>query len=1075
METIYSFISKVRKRMLVSGILRVVLSCAFLATAMLVVFVLCDYFFQLKLFSRRMYFNVTLIVAALAATKEIFRLVKKLGYNSVISDIQQKLPLLKDNLLSAHEFMIGKSKGSQAKGISDELVVGHINSVGEILKNSSAYEIHSVAKETAGYLKVFLAAAAVSVLLMSSAGMRYSCKRIIFSYRLSDWGKYFTVEPRDLKVVNSSSVEIKARGTKLLKGSPVVNTRLGNENWSRYEMERGSNGEYNFEVRSVTEPLEYYVAWGEWESDAYKITPVQYPKLGDFAVKYIYPSYTHMPEQLQKGDPAVAGLFGTRVEVSAEATQDILGAEVVFDGGQTSKVALDGKKVKTSFRLDKQQEYYFKIQTAENLVDPDPPKYRISIVKDSPPSIELISPKEDIVAAADATVPLVYEVSDDFEVASVRLVTRKGAEAPKITEIRAQPVANGVYQYDLKLSRYDLAEGEKISYYIEAFDNDVITGPKSSSTKPLSVEAMNYEKKHQDIEEGLKTLKDSLLDVLADQTVAKQETEGLQNNFSTSTYSSALSKQKDIKSKMNDPVAKLQDLLGAMENDPGTDLSTYSEYKGLEDHMKHMKDGILEKAERSLGDKDIGEALKDQKEAIANLEKMSLLAEDIWQYQKMRDMMDSGSKLSDLGKDLMGQVSSKSSPDELKKTLDKIDGLFKKIADQLSKMPKDLPEDFVNSQAVKNIDMAKSQDLMKKLNDAVSAGRWDEAGELAKELEKQLDSLMKTFDEVGNDIGFSSGASEKKSSKINEMTKALQGIISGQQDMNQQMDVMDGVRRKNVFAKQESMLKELAARQREVIAGSNKMFAKLSRFGFYYDTARISDLMKRVLDEFESQRAYHSQNYLTDIITTLSVWEQAVKEAETVEMIKYVNDREKSILEKLKAPVTDDVFSQQEKSKLGELSGKQKEIAKTTDSLRHSMEEFLRTSTAIEPEVFENMYDAARQMDSASGSLSASDSSKALESGHRALELLLKGQEGMSESGGKMSSEGSGAGKPKGSVMGSKVNGMTGIRVEPVKLPDANEYKPPREFRQEIMDAVKEKYPKQYEQIIKDYYRKLVQ
>jgi hypothetical protein len=74
-----------------------------------------------------------------------------------------------------------------------------------------------------------------------------------------------------------------------------------------------------------------------------------------------------------------------------------------------------------------------------------------------------------------------------------------------------------------------------------------------------------------------------------------------------------------------------------------------------------------------------------------------------------------------------------------------------------------------------------------------------------------------------------------------------------------------------------------------------------------------------------------------------------------------------------------------------------------------------------------------------------------------------------------MSSRGEKAGAPRTTVRTRPAGGMTGYHSAPVRLPRADEYKVPREFRQELLEGLKEKYPLQYEKMIKEYYRRLVQ
>jgi len=62
-----------------------------------------------------------------------------------------------------------------------------------------------------------------------------------------------------------------------------------------------------------------------------------------------------------------------------------------------------------------------------------------------------------------------------------------------------------------------------------------------------------------------------------------------------------------------------------------------------------------------------------------------------------------------------------------------------------------------------------------------------------------------------------------------------------------------------------------------------------------------------------------------------------------------------------------------------------------------------------------------------------------------------------------------------GSRRDSRRGGAVRMQKEKVLLPSEDQYKVPSEFREEILDAMKKHTPKNYEQLVNEYYRDLVQ
>jgi hypothetical protein len=54
-------------------------------------------------------------------------------------------------------------------------------------------------------------------------------------------------------------------------------------------------------------------------------------------------------------------------------------------------------------------------------------------------------------------------------------------------------------------------------------------------------------------------------------------------------------------------------------------------------------------------------------------------------------------------------------------------------------------------------------------------------------------------------------------------------------------------------------------------------------------------------------------------------------------------------------------------------------------------------------------------------------------------------------------------------------DGDRGVSLEEVKIPTAEAHKVPKEFRQDILDSMKQGLPQKYQELNKDYYRKLVE
>ena len=809
--------------------------------------------------------------------------------------------------------------------------------------------------------------------------------------------------------------------------------------------------------------------------------PAAFPQFGDFKITFRHPPYTGLAGHTVSGNPAIAAIAGTVVEISARSSVPLSNANVILPGGASAPCVIKDDIIFTTFTISNSGSWHIAAESAGGTSDISPPEYPVLATPDRPPEISLLSPEDDLVIAPAVEVPLVIEAHDDFGISKMVLNYQIDDGGTRRSVIPRTRGADNIIEYAWDTSSLGLSAGAHVRYFIEVWDNDTVTGPKSAVTATLSLQCADYGQEHDDIEKELKEFRDMLVNVLADQTLARESLRGLETLFSTAAWNNLAAQQNDIRSKTAAAENRLNDILSRMERDPYTDFSTFNEYKGLSSHIEYLEENPMQEAVRALQDKDLETTGANQDEIISGLEKMGLLAEDIWQYQRMRDLFESGSDLEKNAGELVNQLAGTPAPEELEKTLKNIENLLDKIQRQLAKLPHELPEDFINAPAVKEINLQESKALSDELGEALRRGDWERARALASNLQKNLASLLETMQEAGNDVGFSKDAAGKMQDELSAGRRTLDDIISGQEKVAAATERLEEIRRKALFGAQEKSLAQLYLKQKAITeraktslpAMRNRLPDKASPCG------QTLALMQKVMDEFQSQRAYNSQKFLPDIITA---WEPAAAGAGSLSDgdplradISFVLAGEKEILQKLQSPQGGELFNENESGQLEKLRAEQNALEEKTRSFHKSLQEFTRKSAAITPDTFTNLKSAAGEMAVSSREMERKNTAGAAEACTKALEHLQAGRSEMAGAPGRMAGHGQNSGTPVAGAVQVRSGGMTGLSSTPVKLPRAADYKPPREFRQEILDALKEKYPVQYEKIIKEYYRKLTE
>lgn len=1082
------FIKKVRMLCIMDSFIRDFSVWLIFCLAFYILLGIFDYLLFIPLSYRRIFYYFSALFGIYCLIDFAGRIRPKiLDDESIILLIQKKISDFGDELISAWQLSTMAHAGVSGELIN-ELVVKMENKVGKI----AASMIISLRPALLyfGKLAGILGVLACALYFVPPEILKPSIGRILLSYKSSRWDSWFGIEPGTRKYPWGERVNICIEPKKYFPGKPVLFLRPSKSRWRRAEMSIEEENKFCYLIENLVSEIDYYVVWGDLETQVYTVVPVMFAQFGEFEIQYQYPQYTGLTMQKLKGNPNISGLSGTIASVKASSNKKITNAWIVTSHDEKFHAKVDGREISAEFTITKAGKYGIIAETKDGIDDPNPPQYDISITEDKPPEIELLSPKDDLTISPDAEIPLVVRSRDDFGLTRIELAYKQdnGSEGQIELFNLAKNAPIETFEYVWKLSKHNLKPGDKLWYYLKAYDNDTVNGPKTSQTPALVVQSADYQKEHEQIENELKELRQKLLNVLADQTVAKGKTETIESRFSTNTFNSAIKDQKNVKNGTQNAVETLDNLLARMESDPYCDFATLSEYKGLKSHVDFLKDNQMTEAINLIEEKKLKEVLIKQDEIIAELEKITLLSEDIWQYQRMRDLVDKSSELEKAGQDVLDQLKNLPDSAEMKKILEKIQNLLEQINAQISKLPQELPEDFVNAPSIKELNTESAKNLADQLAQAIKQGDLQRAEQLAKSLLENLKSISELLQSAGENIGFSQGASNKMTTNIMRQKAEIEKIIEKQEGLIKDTEQANDVRRENLFRKQEKLLGQLASRQAKLIEKAEKTRPQLvsKMFAHEYSANQSILLMNKVLDEFVKERVYHSQKYLQDII---SQWDDIERAAERIrssndekakkqlkEDFGSIKSGEKEILDALRNISPEGLFSAKDEQNLNNLSKEQLSLGDQTQKLRRSMEEFGRTSTAIGADVFDNLGKADEKMGKAGQELSSKNTPDAIESQRQALEHLKDIEQGIGNAAQMIQNEGNMSGQTAGSVFQMRsAGGFSGIRIAPVKLPRADEYKPPRAFRQEILDALREKFPRQYEKIIKEYFRKLTQ
>lgn len=280
----------------------------------------------------------------------------------------------------------------------------------------------------------------------------------------------------------------------------------GIENYKEELLKPDSTGVFKLEFANVRQSFSYYATALDknsprrriLKSEEFLITTLKRPAVKRLQAEIEYPVYSKLePKTLDENIGDVSALKGSRIKIRIESTKSLKKAELVFS--DSSIIPLNSgpfanDKAETSFRLSKNQSYHLNLTDQDDVGSQNPVEYRLSVIPDEYPLIKLVEPNKDTDINENMTVRLLADLQDDFGLTQLILhykIERTKDILPPPSDFSSLDLSfllshsqiSQSVMYHWNFTSIGLQPEDVMSYYLEIFDNDAVSGPKSSASE----------------------------------------------------------------------------------------------------------------------------------------------------------------------------------------------------------------------------------------------------------------------------------------------------------------------------------------------------------------------------------------------------------------------------------------------------------------------------------------------------------------------------------------------------------------------------------------------------------------
>lgn len=429
------------------------------------------------------------------------------------------------------------------------------------------------------------------------------------------------VTPGNREVVRGESVQITIEVDGARLPSLVLESRpAGQAVYDVRDLVPGQDGTFRHEFQALRSTTTYRARARSVVSDEFMLTVLDRPAVRLLRVLLTPPSYTGLPpRQLDDNVGDMTALRGTRAAVSVESNKELAAAALVFGDSSRLPLAVSGRTGNGTATLRREGTYQIDLVASDGTTSADPVQYTIRLVSDAFPAAAIPLPGRNVSVVDDTSLALAFKITDDFGFSSLRLAYRLAQSryeqaAEQFTYLDVPlPAANATeltVPYLWPLRPLALAPEDVVQYYVEVFDNDRVSGPKSAVSETYTLRLPSLEEVTSRVEQGHEASLETMREALKQAEEARREMEELrrdlareqdkQNWQTQKKAEEAVRQYEEAQKKIEGAAQMVDELTQEMQQHRLLSQETLAKYQELQSLMQQMNSPELAEALKRL-------------------------------------------------------------------------------------------------------------------------------------------------------------------------------------------------------------------------------------------------------------------------------------------------------------------------------------------------------------------------------------------------------------------------------------------------------------------------------------------
>jgi len=642
------------------------------------------------------------------------------------------------------------------------------------------------------------------------------------SYRLLNFNKEFIppakfsfiITPGDKEIARGQDIKISAK----ILGPKPSSVRIGikyseQTDYEYKNLSTDSNGLYSFCIPSVRNSFDYFIKAEDIVSNNFKITVIDRPIIKKLDLTVTPPSYSKLPMINQQDNGNFSTLVGSQAQFFVTTTKENLkSAKLVFKDSTEFPLKLEGKNAFGNYRIKKDEDYQIIISDKDGNRNENPVTYSIKALPDNFPSIEIILPNKNVSLGGDDRLTLLLKIADDFGFTKLllhyRLSSSKYEKPQENFSLIEIPLRKNVKEEDVNyvwnLLPLSLAVNDVVTYYLEVFDNDIISGPKSTKTNTFTIRVPSLDELLNNADKAHENAENKLSETLEDAKKLKENFEKINQDLKQDKkditwqekeqIEKALNKFDEIEKKIDDVKKDVSKLQNDLQKNNLLSKETLEKYMELQKLFDEMSSDEMKKAMEKMQDllqnmnrdqiKQAMENMQINEEAMKNsIERTMQLLKRIQIEQKVDEIQKRIENLTKQLEDLKQQtdksnLQQENQKQELSEKQNDATKDLKDLEDKMNELQekmnefKDMPNDKMD-EAMKELQKQQNQQISKEAQQQLMKGQQQQAQQNQDQLSKNIQQMQQEMKDLQQQM-----QQQNQRQVFNDMMKVLDNLIT---------------------------------------------------------------------------------------------------------------------------------------------------------------------------------------------------------------------------------------------------------------------------------------------------------